>query len=224
MTIKLSERLEAVASFVEKGEAIADIGSDHGHLVSALFERGVIERAFAVENKEGPYSRLRSEMERQGLLGKVEVSLSDGISQLPSYVDDVIIAGMGGRLVGRIVEEGRGRLGNVKKVIVDAHSDQGYAIKALAEAGYHAADDVFLIEEGHAYCVCLFLKGAPERPYTETELLMGPIELKRKSGAWKDYWEREQKRYKNLLDNYQLSLKTRDEYAKISNMISEGLK
>lgn len=39
-TMKLSKRLEMIASFVKPGSRLADIGTDHGYIPIALTERG----------------------------------------------------------------------------------------------------------------------------------------------------------------------------------------
>ena len=57
MEIKISKRLETIASMVPKS-VVADIGSDHGKLMIELFNSGKITKGYAVENKKGPYNRL----------------------------------------------------------------------------------------------------------------------------------------------------------------------
>ena len=47
--MELSKRLTAVASFVEQGAVLADIGTDHAYLTIALVRRGGIRRADAME-------------------------------------------------------------------------------------------------------------------------------------------------------------------------------
>ena len=61
--IKLSKRLKIIFDMVPKS-VVADIGSDHGKLMIALVEAGIVSKGYAVENKEGPFERLRSNLIR----------------------------------------------------------------------------------------------------------------------------------------------------------------
>ena len=62
----LSDRLTEIYKMVPKGIA-ADIGADHGKLMIALFEGGIITHGYAVENKKGPYNRLVKALEERHL-------------------------------------------------------------------------------------------------------------------------------------------------------------
>ena len=42
--IKLSERLECIANRIDKGETVADIGTDHGYLPIYLWENKIHRR------------------------------------------------------------------------------------------------------------------------------------------------------------------------------------
>ena len=43
--MKLSHRLETIASFVRRGSIIADIGTDHGYIPIYLVKEGISPRA-----------------------------------------------------------------------------------------------------------------------------------------------------------------------------------
>ena len=58
--MKLSKRLSFIASFVDNHMIIADIGSDHGYLPYYLLENKIINKAYACDNKIGPYQNLLS--------------------------------------------------------------------------------------------------------------------------------------------------------------------
>ena len=65
--MRLSKRLELVASFVPEGSRLADVGTDHGYIPIALAERNGIRRAVAngsasrtARTGEGPYLSGRS--------------------------------------------------------------------------------------------------------------------------------------------------------------------
>lgn len=106
--MKLSKRLEMVASFVERGSRIADIGTDHGYLPIALIERGVSPGAIAMDIGQGPLARAKEHVLACGMEDKIELRLSDGLAELkPGEADSVVIAGMGGELVLHILEQGR---------------------------------------------------------------------------------------------------------------------
>ena len=80
--IILSERLSTIYKMVPKG-VVADIGADHGKLIIALFEGGIISHGYAVENKKGPYTRLVKALTDRGLEEDIVPLFSDGIRDLP---------------------------------------------------------------------------------------------------------------------------------------------
>ena len=111
----LPERLLAAASFVERGSVIADVGCDHGLLPHYLLKSGTSDFAYLLDKNRGPLLRAGENTEKYGLSDKCALVLSDGLKKLPEYIeggqiragfpDTVIITGMGGPLILRILDE-----------------------------------------------------------------------------------------------------------------------
>ena len=57
--MKLSHRLETIASFVPKGSIVADIGTDHGYIPIWLLQQKIAVKAIAMDIGEGPLKRAR---------------------------------------------------------------------------------------------------------------------------------------------------------------------
>lgn len=101
MSVKLDERLSAAAAMVRSGGKICDVGTDHALLPCFLWERG--ERGlFACDINDGPLEAARITAEKFG--ARITLIKSDGLENVPPC-DDVIIAGMGGELIARIVAD-----------------------------------------------------------------------------------------------------------------------
>ena len=91
-----------------KGSRLADIGTDHGYIPIALVQEGRIPSALAMDVGKGPLSRAREHIHSQGLDTYIETRLSDGLTELhEGEADTVLIAGMGGMLMKRILEGGK---------------------------------------------------------------------------------------------------------------------
>lgn len=102
--MKLSERLQMVASLIRPGYPIADIGTDHAYLPVYLLQENKIPSALACDLREGPLLNARQTVERYGFADRVELILSDGLKALsPGCVNDFVIAGMGGNLIADIL-------------------------------------------------------------------------------------------------------------------------
>lgn len=101
----LPPRLSAIAQMVGTCDALADIGTDHAHLPVSMIRNGRCQRAFACDVNEGPLQRARDTVEKNGLTQTVELILSDGLHQVPPCYDALVIAGMGGDLISRILYE-----------------------------------------------------------------------------------------------------------------------
>lgn len=181
--MKLSKRLQAIYNMVPSGVA-ADVGSDHGKLIISLFEDGVISKGYAIENKKGPYNRLVKAINESGASSGVTPILSDGITELPSDVDIVIIAGMGGNNVVDILQKKPGKLKNVKTIIVDAHNAIPELRKKVLKMGYIIADEDIVEEKGVYYEIIKFIAG--EACYLDDpDVEFGPVLRNEKSITFK---------------------------------------
>ena len=167
--MELSKRLHMVASMVEKGSTPADVGCDHGYVAVYLIREGICPRVFAMDVNEGPLERAREHVEEAGLAAYIDVRLSDGISGLPCRggrpeADTLLAAGMGGRLMVKIMEEGREKLARMRWVILQPQSEPWLVREALKKNGYFITDENMIWEEGKFYTVikAVNLQNPPE--------------------------------------------------------------
>ena len=109
--IRLSARLIRVADFVQKGVKVADIGSDHAYLPCYLCLRDKVTTVIAGELNEGPYQLAQNQVQRFGLEDRIDERRGNGLQVLRAgEVDVVTIAGMGGGLISKILDEGKEKL------------------------------------------------------------------------------------------------------------------
>ena len=94
--LRLCPRLAAIAELVPAGLALADIGTDHALLPSALVLAGRVPRALACDRAHGPLACARLTVARHGLGERVHLRLGEGLAAVrPGEVATVVIAGMG---------------------------------------------------------------------------------------------------------------------------------
>lgn len=171
--VQLSDRLRAVASLASSGSRIADVGCDHGYIPIYLYLEGRIPGAIAMDVNRGPLLRAEQHIREYGLGKYIETRLSDGVKALaPGEADTVIIAGMGGPLMEKILTEGRSVLESVSELILQPQSEIGAFRHYLLEHGYRITAEDMVFEEGKYYPMMKVLHG--EQSYgDETEYLFG---------------------------------------------------
>lgn len=114
--IRLSVRMSALADMVTPGSRLADVGCDHGYIPIYLCRTGRIPSAIAMDIHEGPLERARQHIEECGLSDRIQTRLSDGLEKLGGdEADTVLIAGMGGCLMCRILIAGDERRGMLRR-------------------------------------------------------------------------------------------------------------
>ena len=200
--MKLSKRLQAIYDMIPSGVA-ADVGSDHGKLIISLFEGGVISKGYAIENKKGPYSRLVKAIKDSGCEDHIIPMLSDGISELPSDVDIVVLAGMGGINIIDILKAHPSKLKNVGTIVVDAHNAIPEMRKAICKLGYVIADEDIVLDAGKYYEIIKFVTG--ECAYLdESDYEFGPVLRHEKSCTFKEKYNTRIHEIDNLLSTHKL--------------------
>lgn len=152
--MKLSKRLEMVASFVNEGSILADIGTDHGYIPIALVARGVSSHAIAMDVRTGPLKRAAAHVALHHLEDNIETRLSDGVEKLrPGEADTVVIAGMGGELVIHILDAGRHLWGSVRQWVLSPQSELDKVRRYLQHQGFSIVREGMLKEDGKYYTV-----------------------------------------------------------------------
>lgn len=100
----LDRRLALIAELVEPGASLADIGTDHGRLIAHLAATGQICRGYACDINQKPLDKARLLIAQMGLQDKVTAIRCDGLEGItPEMADHIVIAGMGGELIARII-------------------------------------------------------------------------------------------------------------------------
>lgn len=152
--MRLSKRLETIASFVRRGSIIADIGTDHGYIPIRLVKDGTVPRAIAMDVRSGPLERAAAHVKAHGLEEKIELRLSNGLNKLkPAEADTAIIAGMGGELICRILSEGSHVLNSLNTLILSPQSELSGVRRFLEQAGFTIIRETLVKEDGKFYFV-----------------------------------------------------------------------
>ena len=180
--IKLSKRLKIIHDMISES-VVADIGSDHGKLMIALVQSGKVKKGFAVENKEGPFERLRSNLIRYHVNDMVTPLFSDGIKDITRDVNTIVIAGMGGQTIVNILKAHPEKLISVQTIIIDAHTAVPLARKEICQMGFAIADEKIVKEDDIFYEIIKFIK-AEKAIISDEDLEFGPILRQEKSATF----------------------------------------
>ncbi|CJD45899.1 tRNA (adenine(22)-N(1))-methyltransferase [Streptococcus pneumoniae] len=187
----ISKRLELVASFVPQGAILLDVGSDHAYLPIELVERGQIKSAIAGEVVEGPYQSAVKNVEAHGLKEKIQVRLANGLAAFEEadQVSVITIAGMGGRLIARILEEGLGKLANVERLILQPNNREDDLRIWLQDHGFQIVAESILEEAGKFYEFLVVEVGEMELSARDTRF--GPFLSREISPVFVQKWQKE---------------------------------
>jgi len=229
--LKLSKRLETVASFVTKGSIVADIGSDHAYLPVYLITNKVAERVVAGEVADGPFETAKLNIYEHQLQDRIDVRKGNGLEVIQNNdkIDTITIAGMGGTLIATILEDGKEKLNSVKRLILQPNIAAQSIRKWLLMNQWQLINETILKEDGHIYEILVAEKGNPLAPYDflDKELLFGPFLLKEKSQAFIEKWEREYAEWKNVYQQLTFAQPTsevkrkKEEFIKYMNWFEE---
>ncbi len=150
--VTLSERLQALADMVTRGNRAVDVGCDHGFLSVYLIQRGISPRVLAMDVRRGPLSRAQEHVAAYGLGDYIETRLSDGLeAYCAGEADSLVCAGMGGRLMQKILSDHEDKSRSFKELILQPQSELYEFRKFLRESGYEILGENILFEAGKYY-------------------------------------------------------------------------
>ena len=169
----LSERMLRTAGFVSRGNRTADVGCDHAYTSIYLIEQGIAPRVIAMDVNAGPLSRAKENVRKFGMEEIIDLRLSDGLTKLlPGEADTVLIGGMGGPLMERILSAYPETVATVKELVLQPQSEIGAFRRFVQSIGFRITEEDMLFEDGKFYTILRAEHGTDES-WTEEEYLYG---------------------------------------------------
>ncbi len=150
--MEISKRLCTICDMAGHGDVVADIGCDHGYVSIRLAENGCFKKVLAMDINKGPLSIAERNIRAKRLTSRIEIRLSDGLKKLaPGEADTVIIAGMGGNLIIKILNDSYDVMKKTKSLILGAQSDIELVRRYLYNNGFCITLEEMVLEDNKYY-------------------------------------------------------------------------
>ncbi len=152
---KLTPRLQYIANFITPSYTLADIGTDHGFVpIHQVMCKGT-PKAYAMDINKGPLERATEHIAENGLSDRIETRLSDGLAKLNAgEAESILIAGMGGELMVRILTDGAHALVTAKELILSPHTEAD-AVRCFIQASDFVIDREGMVYDAGKYYVVM---------------------------------------------------------------------
>ena len=220
--IKLSKRLETIASIVlkDKKAKIIDVGCDHALLDIYLVQNNNELEVIASDNKEKPLENAKKNITKYSFLDRIDISLREGIHNIPKFIDTIVISGMGAETIIEILENDKEELKHIKRIIISSNNKYEKVRKSISELGYIINDEA-IVKEDKYYIVIEFIKG--KKKYSKKELFFGPVLLNKKDNIFVEYYNFIKKQYVDIIDKTSNTNIEKEELKEAIKMIGKEL-
>lgn len=166
---------------VQSGSRVADIGTDHGYLGIYLLQSGAARHVIACDLRKDPLENARRNAKLFGVDGEMEFRLSDGLEKiLPDEVDTVVMAGMGGDLIQKILSQCPWRKREGLQFILQPQSAGNVLRRWLCEDGFEIQREE-PVQDGHFLYTVMELRQGEPSPLTPGTEYASPALLASKS-------------------------------------------
>lgn len=180
--IVLSKRMQAVADMVENGSRVCDVGCDHGYIPIYLVQSEKSPHVIAMDVKEGPLMRAKEHVRKYGVEDYITLRLSDGLAAYQQgEAQELICAGMGGRLMLRILESFPEKTVDFRALILQPQSEISFFRSRLRSLEYEIVKEALIWEEDKFYPVMKVVKQSENHKETDLEQdyemadMLGPL-------------------------------------------------
>lgn len=167
----IDKRLLLIASMVRKGSLLADVGCDHGILITHLMEENTIRGGIALDINAMPLRKAELRIKAMGMEDKIACRLADGLLDVKeNEADDIVIAGMGGELIFKIISLCPWKENKDKRFIVNPMTKAPFLRMNMAENGFSLLEERASEVNGKHYSVMKYAYTGKKEKYTELDV------------------------------------------------------
>ncbi len=217
----LSKRLAKILDFIEETDKVADIGTDHGYLLESCLLDKHVKFVQGIENKKGPYERAFSNLSKYIAENVAILSLSDGLTKLDPSINTVVIAGMGGELISKILENDLEKAKKLDKLLLEANSRTFELRQFLSNNHFEIIDEALVYEHSKYYEIIKAKYNENSKELSKKSCFFGPKLMSNQSIDFKNKWNKKLTEIKEILKTCPNLLTLNDEKIMIEEVLDD---
>ena len=164
----LSKRLQAVATLVDTGFRVIDVGCDHAYLDIYLTLNND-NKCIATDINEKALEKAKENIKKYKLSRKIKTVLTNGLIGIDVEDTDVIvISGMGTYTILDILNTNK----TSNTLVLSSNNNVDVLRREIFKLGYSIDSEIFLFDKGKPYIIIKFIK--EEVRYNEDDVEFGP--------------------------------------------------
>ena len=158
------------------GDRLVDIGSDHATVPIELLKSGALASVLVTDVREAPLFVAKKRAHDAQITEGFSSVLSDGLQDVQLKEEDVLlISGMGGETIEKILRHGSGKLHLPKRIILQPQTKEENVRRAMTDLRLPITEEYCLFDQGQVYLVIVSDKNDETvRPLSDLDYYFGP--------------------------------------------------
>ena len=155
-----SLRLLAIASLIDKGSSVLDVGTDHAYLPIILSQNKKCKSIIASDVSSNALKMAKDNLKKYHI-NDVKLILSNGLDSINKDYDTIVLAGMGTSTIIKILENKK--LPN--NLIISSNNDLYKLRNFMNSIGYKIINEIIVYENKKFYDIIKYQKGKEKLSY-----------------------------------------------------------
>ena len=154
--MELKPRLKVIADEIAglgSQDTVIDIGTDHAYLPIWLIQQDICAYVVATDIRQGPLNKAYVNVKKTALEDRIQLVCGDGLQAVPDGLSGsvVVMAGMGGLLLSKLVLAGIDKLRDARMLILQPMNSQEVLRQELVAMGVHIGYERLVQEDRRVY-------------------------------------------------------------------------
>lgn len=148
-------RIEALASLVDKDASVLDIGTDHAYLPIYLYKNNITKNVVGSDISSQVLKYAKNNLKKFALEDKIKLILSDGFKNIQEKYDIAVISGVGTKTIEKILDSDI----VPNKLIISSHKNVPDLREFMQKINYKIKKEIVIIEKNIYYNIIKYEKG-----------------------------------------------------------------
>ncbi len=171
----MDRRLQLIYDMTENTNTVADVGTDHGYLICSLVQGGKVKQGIATDINKLPLESAINEIAKLNLQDKIITYLTDGLQSVDEDIDSVIVAGMGGELISKIIVDSDYKAHSERMYYLQPMTKSHVLRQFLLDNGFVILEEKCTVAGNRPYSVIKTKWTDTKESYSLYDLYMGKI-------------------------------------------------